>query len=309
MEFKQLEAFVAAVNYNSFSEAAKHLYLTQPTISAHISTLEKELNSKLIIRTTKKMELTYRGQQFYECAVNILNMRNNILHEFTGGRQKIISLGASTIPSYILPEMLGAFSKESADTVFNIWQSDSKKVIDKVIDGTIDFGLTGMITDSDDCVFIPFFEDRLVLAAPATEHYQKLKDSNADLNTLLKEPIIMRENGSGTQKEIDLFLSSHQINVTNLQIVARMNNQESIKLSIVSGLGVSILSTLSIQDLISTGKIITFPLNGTGHKRNLYIVYSKHRIQSPHTRQLIYFIKNYYNFIPQSGTCPDCSHL
>ncbi|MDD7390913.1 MAG: LysR family transcriptional regulator, partial [Lachnospiraceae bacterium] len=45
MEFKQLEAFVAAVDYNSFSEAAKHLYLTQPTISAHISSLEKELNS------------------------------------------------------------------------------------------------------------------------------------------------------------------------------------------------------------------------------------------------------------------------
>ena len=176
MEFKQLEAFVAAVNYNSFSEAAKHLYLTQPTISAHISSLERELNSKLIIRTTKKMELTYRGEQFYECAVNILNMRNNIVQEFTGGSQKIVSLGASTIPSYILPEILGAFSRETNNMVFNVWQSDSKKVIDKVIDGTIDFGLTGMTGDCDNCIFIPFFEDRLVLAAPNTAYYQKLKE-------------------------------------------------------------------------------------------------------------------------------------
>ena len=64
MDFKQLEAFVTAVDCNSFSEAAKKLFLTQPTISAHISALEKELHTKLILRTTKKMELTFRGQQF-----------------------------------------------------------------------------------------------------------------------------------------------------------------------------------------------------------------------------------------------------
>lgn len=54
MEFKQLEAFVAVVDYGSFSEAARRLYLTQPTISAHIRALENELHAKLIIRTTKK---------------------------------------------------------------------------------------------------------------------------------------------------------------------------------------------------------------------------------------------------------------
>lgn len=54
MEFKQLEAFVAVVDYGSFSEAARRLYLTQPTISAHIRSLEEELHSKLIIRTTKR---------------------------------------------------------------------------------------------------------------------------------------------------------------------------------------------------------------------------------------------------------------
>ena len=68
MEFKQLEAFVAVVDYKSFSEAAKHLYLTQPTISSHIQALEKELNSRLLIRTTKQMKVTDRGMQLYECA-------------------------------------------------------------------------------------------------------------------------------------------------------------------------------------------------------------------------------------------------
>lgn len=296
MEFKQLEAFVAAVEYNSFSEAAKHLYLTQPTISAHINTLEKELNSKLIIRTTKKMELTARGHQFYECAVNILNIRNNIVQEFTGGSQRVISLSASTIPSsYILPDILGAFSRENQNILFNIWQSDSKKVINKVVEGTVDFGLTGMTTDNEDCIFIPFFQDELTIAAPNNEHFQQLKKNDADLRTLLKEPIIMRESGSGTQKEIDVYLSSQQIDIANLHVAARMNDLESIKLSIRSGLGISIVSTLSIKDMKESGSILEFPLESSGHLRNLYIVYSKHRIHKPHVKEMIRFIKEYYH--------------
>lgn len=296
MEFKQLEAFVTAVDYNSFSEAAKHLYLTQPTISAHISSLEKELHSKLIIRTTKRMELTQRGRQFYECAVSILNMRNNIIQEFTGGDQKVIALGVSPIPSsYILPELLGNFRKEFPDVTFNIWQSDSKRVIGKVLDGAIDFGLTDLATDSDDCIFIPFYQDELTIAAPATPYYQKLKHQYADMETLLKEPLIMCENGSNVQKEIDLFLNKNHISSSQLQIIAHMNDLESIKRSVVNGLGISILSTRSIQDLVATGKLLEFPLYGGGCRRDFYIVYSKHRVLKPHVSQMIAYIRHSFS--------------
>ena len=80
MEFKQLEAFVAVVDYGSFSEAARRLYLTQPTISAHIRSLEDELHMKLIIRTTKKTTITAKGYQLYDSAVRMLEIRNNLLH-------------------------------------------------------------------------------------------------------------------------------------------------------------------------------------------------------------------------------------
>ena len=86
MEFKQLEAFVAVVDYGSFSEAARRLYLTQPTISAHIRSLEEELHSKLIIRTTKKTTVTTSGYQLYDSAVRMLEIRNNLLNNFTGAQ-------------------------------------------------------------------------------------------------------------------------------------------------------------------------------------------------------------------------------
>ena len=122
MEFKQLEAFVAVVENKSFSEAARQLNLTQPTISAHIQSLEQELNSRLLIRTTKKLTITQRGLQLYDCASNILNMRSNIIEEFTGINKKIVDLAVSTIPSsYLLPEILSAFTCPGCWTEAWIW--------------------------------------------------------------------------------------------------------------------------------------------------------------------------------------------
>ena len=76
MEFKQLESFRAVVKYQSFTRAAKALYISQPTISSHIRELEEELESRLIVRTTKSLEMTPRGWELYECASNILRLRN-----------------------------------------------------------------------------------------------------------------------------------------------------------------------------------------------------------------------------------------
>ena len=119
MDFKQLEAFVAVVDYGSFSEAARRLYLTQPTISAHIRALEKELTVRLLIRTTKKITVTAKGYQLYDSAVRMLHIRDNLLEDFTESRKHIIDLGVSTIPSsYLLPELLAAFGNVILTSIF-----------------------------------------------------------------------------------------------------------------------------------------------------------------------------------------------
>lgn len=249
MEFKQLEAFVAVVDYGSFSEAARRLYLTQPTISAHIRSLEDELHMKLIIRTTKKTTITAKGYQLYDSAVRILEIRNNLLENFTGAHKHMI-----------------------------------------------DLALVGQNTRDESCVFIPFCHDELVIATPVTDHYLALKDREtpAIFHDFLKDPIILREKGSGTKKEMDLFLERTGITTDNLNVIARMNDLESIKKSIVNGLGISILSSRSVNDLLRTKQILVFPLEEAAHKRNFYIVYSKNRILKPHVKQFVQFVRDYY---------------
>lgn len=295
MEFKQLEAFVAVVEYNSFSEAARRLYLTQPTISAHIRALEAELNSRLIIRTTKKLTITTRGYQLYDCAVQMLNMRNHLVDEFAGTKRKIIDIGVSTIPSsYLLPDLLSAFGQQVENVYFHSWQSDSAGAIQRVLDGSVDLSLTGQKTEEETCCFIPFCHDTLVIATPVNEHFFKLKSRGASFMDFMEESFILRETGSGTRKEMDRFLESHGISSSDLNVVARMNDLESIKKSIVNGLGISILSARSAVDLEKTKQILLFPLEESAYTRTFYIVYSKNRILKPHVKQFIHFVKNYY---------------
>ena len=299
MEFKQLEAFVAVVDYGSFSEAARKLYLTQPTISAHVRSLEEELHTKLIIRTTKKTTITTKGYQLYDSAVRMLEIRNNLLENFTGVQKHMIDLAASTIPSsYLLPEILAAYGKTHPDTYFHSIQTDSAESINRVLDGTVDLALVGQNTRDESCVFLPFCYDELVLATPVTDRYlslySHLPDEPVSFRDFAKDPIIIREKGSGTKKEMDLFLEKNGIIPGNLNVVARMNDLESIKKSIVNGLGISILSSRSVTDLQKTKQILVFPLGEPTHKRSFYIVYSKNRILKPHVRQFIRFVQDFY---------------
>ena len=295
MEFKQLEAFVAVVDYGSFSEAARKLYLTQPTISAHVRSLEEELHTKLILRTTKKTTITTRGYQLYDSAVRMLEIRNNLLENFTGVQKHMIDLAASSIPSsYLLPEILAAFGKTHPDIYFHSIQADSAESINRVLDGTVDLALVGQNTRDETCVFLPFCQDELVIATPITNHYLGLQNKSVTFEDFIKDPIIIREKGSGTKKEMDLFLEQIGVTPSDLNVIARMNDLEGIKKSIVNGLGISILSARSAIDLQKTKQILLFPLEESAHKRTFYIVYSKNRILKPHVRQFIQFVQNFY---------------
>ncbi|MFR8351541.1 MAG: LysR family transcriptional regulator [Blautia obeum] len=206
MEFKQLEAFVAVVDYGSFSEAARKLYLTQPTISAHVRSLEEELHTKLIIRTTKKTTITTKGYQLYDSAVRMLEIRNNLLENFTGVQKHMIDLAASTIPSsYLLPEILAAYGKTHPDTYFHSIQTDSAESINRVLTALWTWRWLDRIPAMS-CVFLPFCQDELVIATPVTQHYLEMQNHAITFQDFMKDPIIIREKGSGTKKEMDIFL-------------------------------------------------------------------------------------------------------
>ncbi|MFA9464835.1 MAG: selenium metabolism-associated LysR family transcriptional regulator [Velocimicrobium sp.] len=296
MELKQLEGFVKVVELESFSKAAHALYLTQPTISVHIVTLEKELNTKLLERTTKTVKTTKAGERLYEYAKNMLEIKEDILQEFYQERPvgERILLAGSTIPSqHILPEVIPEFQRTYSNTMFSINQGDSGYVIEEILKHKIDIGFVGMKKEDARLYYIPFYQDSLVVITPNTEKYQKMKAQNCSFEELMKEPIILRENGSGTKKGSDKFLETRNIDIRKLNVVGHMNDQEIIKRSVSNGMGISIISKKSALDYEREGKVIIYEPEDM-IARNLYIVFDKRKKLSRVERGFVEFCTNFY---------------
>lgn len=294
MEFRQLEVFVAVSELMSFSKAADYLFLSQSTVSSHLKNLEKELQKELIIRSTKSIQLTDAGKRFLFYAKRILDTKDLALAELNSPVDTLLHLGASTIPSgYLLPDLLTNYHQNHPHVFFDIKQGDSTDIQDKILDGTIDIGLIGQKADSSRCRNIQFCSDELVVVTPLNQHYLALSKKNVSIHELLKEPIIMREPGSGTQKAADLFLNSIGVPVSQLNIIAHNNDLESIKQMIINGMGISILSNLAIEDLKRQGQVLVFPVN-SGIRRNFYITYLNNRDLKPVHQEFIDFTRKFY---------------
>lgn len=291
MDFKQLQSFAAVVKHQSFTRAAEKLFLSQPTISAHVSSLEEELGKRLILRTTKNIELTPKGQEVYDYAVRILGLRDRMVECCSQQSDKIIHLGASTIPSaYILPELLPEFGALYPDTYFSIHQSDSQGVVDALKEGLFDVGLIGMKVDDDRIECTPFCKDQMVLITPVNEHFLKLKQEGCSIRELMQNPVIMRETGSGSKKSADLFLESIDISEDSLNIVARVNDQEAIKNMVSGGLGISIISHMAARSILAEKRVLSFPLDDHASGRTIYLIHRKDYILAPHIQAFMKFM-------------------
>lgn len=291
MEFKQLQSFAAVVKYQSFTKAAEKLFLSQPTVSAHVSTLEEELGKRLILRTTKSIELTPKGAEVYDYAVRILGLRDRMVECCAVQPQKIIHLGASTIPSaYILPELLPEFGAQFPDTYFSIHQSDSQGVVDALKEGLFDVGMVGMRVEDDQIECTPFCRDQMVLITPVNAHFLQMKQRGAAIRELLREPVIMRETGSGSKKTADRFLESVGISEDSLNIVARINDQEAIKNMVSGGLGISIISRMAARNILAEKRVLSFPLDDNASGRSIYLISRRDYILAPHIQSFLKFM-------------------
>lgn len=289
MEFKQLQSFTAVVKHQSFTKAAEKLFLSQPTVSAHVSALEEELGKRLILRTTKSIELTPKGEEVYDYAVRILGLRDRMMECCAMQPQKIIHLGASTIPSaYILPELLPEFGALFPDTYFSIHQSDSQGVVDALKEGIFDVGMIGMQVEDDQIECTPFCQDQMVLITPVNEHFLRLKQQGSTIRELMQEPVIMRETGSGSKKTADRFLDGMGLSEEKLNIVARVNDQEAIKNMVSGGLGISIISQMAAQNILAEKRVLSFPLDQNAAGRTIFLIYRKDYILAPH---ILVFLK------------------
>ena len=294
MEFRQLEAFVNAVKYKSFSKAADATFLTQPTISTHVGNLEAELGVRLLNRKGREISLTHEGQEFYSYAMELLNTREraiNQLHSFSKELEGILEIQTSSIPGHsFLPKLMDEFHKKNPKIRFYVEQTDSRTVNDNLLSQRGEIGFTGY-KGSQGLIYEPVFYDEMVLITPDIEKYRSYKNGEEiPVELFIDDPFVLREDGSGTKQEMEKALIEGKAVFRDVDVVARMTNMSSVKQVVSRGLGISIVSEQVVKDSAALERIRYFRIKGLEKKRCFYVAYNRSAVLSPAAEAFLQFV-------------------
>lgn len=294
MEFRQLEAFVNAVKYKSFSKAADATFLTQPTISTHVGNLEAELGVRLLNRKGREISLTHEGQEFYSYAMELLNTREraiNQLHSFSKELEGILEIQTSSIPGHsFLPKLMDEFHKKNPKIRFYVEQTDSRTVNDNLLSQRGEIGFTGY-KGSQGLIYEPVFYDEMVLITPDIEKYRSYKNGEEiPVELFIDDPFVLREDGSGTKQEMEKALIDGKAVFRDVDVVARMTNMSSMKQVVSRGLGISIVSEQVVKDSAELERIRYFRIKGLEKKRCFYVAYNRSAVLSPAAEAFLQFV-------------------
>lgn len=297
MNTAYLRTFIEVVNLRSFSKAADKLFLTQPAVTKQIKILEKDFGIVLLRRSYNDIIPTKEGKEIYKYATVILNKEEEIFAKFVKNERDIsgeLTICSSTLPAnYLLDQLLYEFSTKYKKITYNIKKMDSEKVYEAVASGNISFGFTGMQINKKDIESIEIAKDQLVLAVP-TNQYGHLANTEVSLKFLLQQDLLIRGKGSATFKTFEEALKKDKYSMNDLKIKAIIEDNEIIKKMILKGLGVSIISRLSIDKEVNEGSIIPLTIKGMSLTRGIYYIYHKKRYFSSIDEKFKKFIQEKY---------------
>jgi len=294
IDFRHLETFCRVAALKSFSRAADDLFLTQPTVSGHILSLERSLSLRLFDRTGREIRLTKAGEMFLRYASKILTVRKDLLNalsEFSQGIRGELSLGASTIPGeYLLPRLMGDFKREHPRFTLSLRISDTKEIVQELLQGHIEFGLIGAKVDHPSLHYEKFEEDEIIVIAPS-DHPLTRKRS-VGFEDLLKEPWIIREEGSGTQMTVERVLRKKGKSLKDFNVAIEMGSTSSVKEGVKAKLGLAFISRRAVEEELNRHLFASITLEGLESiSRQIYIVSQRGKTVSPAGTEFLRFLK------------------
>lgn len=272
MNFKELKSFVTISKYKNFSKAAQALYLTQPTISNHIQSLEEELQTTLLIRNSKSVSLTKSGKMLLVHAQKILNEKEQIHFMFDQYNDDIsgeLEIATSTIPGqYYLPKIIRSFSLKHPQMKFKVEKLDSAEVHRKLAFSEINFGIVGSKSNNESFEYEKILSDTIVLCCDAKLDIPD-KITIDQIKTL---PLIIREEGSGTRKHLINHLKSHGILFNELNVFSTIDDTNTIKACILNSNKFTFTSQIAVADELERGNLKIVEIEDFVIERDFYFV-------------------------------------
>ncbi len=283
MNLKQLEIFLAVAETGSFSRGAEATFITQSTVSQHISSLENDFGVKLLDRTGRGALLTEGGKVLFQHARQVIadvQAINRAMRRFKGVEDVELRIGGSNIPAnYMIPELLPVLIERFPTLRLTLIQGDSRDILDKLAREEVELGVVGSRFDEEGFAFTPLGRDEISLVVNRSHPWRGRKW--VELAELAGAPLVLREPGSGTGKTVADALAEAGISPRELKVTAYLGSNEAVKNAVMSGLGISFVSELSVKGELEREELAIVPVKGLRISRHFYLASRAGRELSP----------------------------
>ena len=274
MDVRGLEVFLSVAKHLNFTRAGEEVHLSQPSVSVRIRQLERDLGSKLFEQLGKRIALTEAGQLLLPYAIRVMAAMDDALHaidELKGLERGSLRIGASTTPGmYLIPGTIAQFKQQYPKIDVHLAVKDTRQIEEGVIRNEFDFGFVGGHLAGDEVDVLTWIIDHLVLVVPS--NHVLARKTLVKVADLRKERFILREPGSATRAAVVNHLQKSDLKV---ETIMEMENPESVKKAVQSGLGIAFISKFAVETELKAKTLVALRVKGLDINRELKIVYRK----------------------------------
>src|SRR5256885_7864621 len=273
MDTRQLAAFCAVVERQSFSQAAERLGVTQPAVSQQVRALEERLGKRLLDRSGRRVEPTEAGLALYRGAQRLLSLEGQLLDELdaaAGGELGgTLQVGASTGPgSTVVPVLLCEFQKNNPGVSVSLSISDTQSVVERVAERELELGVVGAARRHRGVTFEPFFRDDVVLAVPGGHRFA---GKEVSLEELRSEPLVLMQEGAGVRQVIEEELRAAGVRLRDLDVRLELGLQESVRSAALAGYGITFISRAAVEAELEAGTLALARVEGLVARRQIFV--------------------------------------
>ncbi len=284
MDLEHLRTLVYIVEHGSLSAAARAKRISQPAVTKQVQRMEAEMGLSLLVRGPKRqVELTPAGERVLAFARETLARFETLERELA--RLKTVGYGtlflaASTIPGeYLLPGLLAAFRAEYPQVEVQMAISDTADVVSRLLADEADVGVIGSIIERPGLHLERLVGDEVVLAVPPDHPFAGRE--RVAVEELRSQPLILREEGSGTRRSVEAALAAAGIGLPRDSVALILGSTQSILRAVEQGLGVGFVSARAAAQAQADGHLACVELAGVDLHRDLYLAYLARRAGDP----------------------------
>ncbi|MBH5316774.1 LysR family transcriptional regulator [Paenibacillus sp. GSMTC-2017] len=277
LNFHQLHIFYMVAERGSFSAAAQSLHMTQPAVTMQVQSLEDYFGTKLLQRSTKRIELTDAGRAlmpFAKSSIDLIRDTDQTMSTFTKQLKGRLQLGSSlTIGEYILPRLLGPFGQEYPHISISMKVMNTAQIMEEILNHQLNFGLIEAPVNHPDMHMEAVMSDELKLVVPS--NHPLAERASVSINEVMEHSFVLREQGSGTRLVMEEQLAKKKIDPSKMKIVMELGSTGAVKSAVEAGLGISFLSTSSVKHEVALGLIKIVKIPDIKFQRQFYSIYLK----------------------------------